>query len=53
MQFIISRFHHPIWTNFASTVCVATGVGLLWLPPIVYGWNANTRTLRVSRSPNT
>ncbi|MGX5805756.1 MFS transporter [Bradyrhizobium sp. Arg314] len=26
----ISRFHHPIWTKFASTVFVAIGLGLLW-----------------------
>ncbi|RTL91453.1 hypothetical protein EJV44_19525 [Ancylobacter aquaticus] len=30
------RIHHPIWTKLASTVFVATGVGLLWLRlPIV------------------
>ena len=33
---LISRFHHPIWTKLASTIFVATGVGLLWLGlPIV------------------
>lgn len=33
---LISRFHHPMWTKLASTVFVATGVGLLWLGlPIV------------------
>lgn len=31
IEMLISRFHHPIWTKFASTVFVATGVGLLWL----------------------
>lgn len=36
IEMLISRFHHPIWTKFASTVCVATGVGLLWMGlPIV------------------
>lgn len=30
IEMLISRFHHPIWTKFASTVFVATGVGLLW-----------------------
>ncbi|MBN8993590.1 MAG: MFS transporter [Rhizobiales bacterium] len=31
IEMLISRFHHPIWTKFASTVFVATGVGLLWV----------------------
>ncbi|MFG1423231.1 MFS transporter [Roseixanthobacter liquoris] len=36
IEMMISRFHHPIWTKFASTVFVAIGVGLLWLGlPIV------------------
>lgn len=36
IEMLISRFHHPIWTKFASTLFVATGVGLLWLGlPIV------------------
>lgn len=30
IEMLISRFHHPIWTKLASTVFVATGVGLLW-----------------------
>ena len=30
IEMLISRFHHPIWTKFASTVFVAIGVGLLW-----------------------
>ncbi|MCO5066944.1 MAG: MFS transporter [Rhizobiaceae bacterium] len=30
IEMLISRFHHPIWTKFASTIFVATGVGLLW-----------------------
>lgn len=29
IEMLISRFHHPIWTKFASTIFVATGVGLL------------------------
>ena len=36
IEMLISRFHHPIWTKLASTVFVATGVGLLWISfPIV------------------
>ncbi len=36
IEMLISRFHHPIWTKFASTVFVAIGVGLLWIGfPIV------------------
>ncbi len=31
IEMLISRFHHPIWTKFASTVFVAIGVGLLWI----------------------
>lgn len=31
IEMTISRFHHPIWTKFASTVFVAAGVGLLWM----------------------
>ncbi len=31
IEMLISRFHHPIWTKVASTLFVATGVGLLWL----------------------
>jgi MFS family permease len=30
IEMLISRFYHPIWTKFASTIFVATGVGLLW-----------------------
>lgn len=30
IEMLVSRFHHPIWTNVASTTFVATGVGLLW-----------------------
>jgi MFS family permease len=36
IEMAISRFHHPIWTKFASVVFVAVGVGLLWIGfPIV------------------
>jgi hypothetical protein len=36
IEMAIGRFHHPIWTKFASVVFVATGVGLLWIGfPIV------------------
>lgn len=36
IEMLISRFHHPIWTKFASAIFVATGVGLLWADlPIV------------------
>lgn len=31
IEMAISRFHHPIWTKLASTMFVATGVGLLWV----------------------
>jgi MFS family permease len=31
IEMLISRFHHPIWTKFASTVFVASGVGMLWM----------------------
>jgi MFS family permease len=30
IEMMIARFHHPIWTKLASSVFVATGVGLLW-----------------------
>jgi MFS family permease len=30
IEMAISRFHHPIWTKFASVIFVAAGVGLLW-----------------------
>ncbi|MGP2492602.1 MFS transporter [Mesorhizobium sp. PUT5] len=30
IEMLISRFHHPIWTKFASAIFVAIGVGLLW-----------------------
>lgn len=31
IEMLISRFYHPIWTKFASTLAVATGIGLLWI----------------------
>jgi MFS family permease len=31
IEMLISRFHHPIWTKLASTLFVATGIGLLWI----------------------
>jgi MFS family permease len=30
IEVAISRYHHPMWTQMAATVFVATGVGLLW-----------------------
>jgi MFS family permease len=30
IEMMLSRFHHPIWTKLASTIFVATGIGLLW-----------------------
>lgn len=30
IEMLISRLYHPIWTQFASAVFVAIGVGLLW-----------------------
>lgn len=30
IEVAISRYHHPMWTQMASTVFVATGVGILW-----------------------
>jgi hypothetical protein len=31
IEVAISRHHHPMWTQMASTVFVAIGVGLLWV----------------------
>lgn len=31
VEMLVSRFHHPIWTKLTSTICVAAGVGLLWI----------------------
>jgi len=30
IEVAISRYHHPMWTQMASTVFVASGIGLLW-----------------------
>ncbi|WP_136618690.1 MULTISPECIES: MFS transporter [Mesorhizobium] len=36
IEMMIARFHHPIWTKFASVAFVAIGVSALWLGmPIV------------------
>jgi hypothetical protein len=36
IQMMIARFHHPIWTKFASVTFVAIGVSALWVGmPIV------------------
>lgn len=36
IEMVIARFHHPIWTKFASVTFVAIGVSALWLGmPIV------------------
>jgi MFS family permease len=31
IEFLIARYHHPIWTKLASTLLVVTGVGALWM----------------------
>jgi MFS family permease len=31
IEMVIARFHHPIWTKFASVTFVAIGVSALWL----------------------
>ena len=28
---LIGRYHHPIWTKLTSTICVAVGLGVLWI----------------------
>ncbi|TIS68398.1 MAG: MFS transporter, partial [Mesorhizobium sp.] len=30
VEMIIARYHHPIWTKFASVSFVAIGIGALW-----------------------
>lgn len=35
IEMAISRFHHPIWTKLASTLFVASGVGLFWIGPSI------------------
>lgn len=44
IEFLIARYHHPIWTKLASTLLVAIGVAALWaslpflaVPLIFYG----------------
>jgi MFS family permease len=44
IEFLIARYHHPIWTKLVSTLLVATGVTALWtslpvlaVPLVVYG----------------
>jgi hypothetical protein len=44
IEFIVARYHHPIWTKLASTLLVAIGVTALWaslpmlaLPLVFYG----------------
>jgi MFS family permease len=31
IESLIGKYHHPIWTKLASVLCVAVGLGLLWL----------------------
>jgi MFS family permease len=31
IESLIGKYHHPIWTKLASVLCVALGLGLLWL----------------------
>ncbi len=44
IEFLIARYHHPIWTKLASTLLVAVGVAALWaslpvlvVPLVLYG----------------
>ena len=44
IEFLIARYHHPIWTKLVSTLLVAVGVAALWaslpilaLPLVLYG----------------
>jgi MFS family permease len=44
IEFLIARYHHPIWTKLASTLLVAIGVAALWsslpflaVPLLFYG----------------
>jgi len=30
IEMLISRYHHPIWTKFASTIFLTLGIGVLW-----------------------
>ena len=58
IEMLISRFHHPIWTKYASTVFIAMGVGLLWLGlPVLaaalvfYGAGIGIESLPAARYP--
>jgi MFS family permease len=31
IESVVGKCHHPIWTKLASVLCVALGLGLLWL----------------------
>ena len=44
IEFFIARYHHPVWTQFASTLLVGVGVVTLWMalpvltvPIVFYG----------------
>lgn len=44
IEFFIARYHHPVWTQFASTLLVGIGVVTLWMalpvlavPIVFYG----------------
>jgi MFS family permease len=44
IEFFIARYHHPVWTQFASTLLVGIGVAALWMavpvlavPIVFYG----------------
>jgi hypothetical protein len=44
IEFLIARYHHPIWTKLVSTLLVAVGVAALWaslpilaVPLVFYG----------------
>ena len=44
IEFVVARYHHPIWTKLASTFLVAVGVASLWAglpvlaaPLVLYG----------------
>jgi MFS family permease len=39
IEFLIARYHHPIWTKLASTLLVAVGIAALWasLPFLALG----------------
>ena len=31
IESLVGKYHHPIWTKLASVICVALGLGALWL----------------------